>query len=621
MEANDVRAIGICGIPGIGKTTTAKVLYNKYSNQFDDQSSYSELLEVELYLQQDISEADMYMVKKLRQKESLELFSYHAFGKLLPPVNYVGALSKPCKLCWGSSISSQSIGFITARNLLKVHPSIEQLSQLCHLDLNECGHLRELPETVAQLTKLGHLDLRDCHSLKRLPEQLGNLKGIKVLDPSYTAIEQLPDSDAHLLESVELKLINCKKLRKLPEQFGEMEGLSYLDASSTAIEEVPDSVGTLSRIMTLKTAKEIWDFLKKEYEGSEKIKGMQAINLIREFDLQKMKETETIQNYADRLINIANKVKLLGTEFHDSRIIQKILVTVPEKFEATISSLENSQDLTNITLTTLLNALQDLELRRLMRQEGSVEGALLAKMQNNFGGKNKKYTKNFKTRNSTSGSTNNGHVEKICRSSQQQVKAKTVIEQVNEEDLFAVSCIANSSSEESWLIDSGCTNHMTYDQDLFRDLDTNYTTKVRIGNGVKIAVKGKGTVAIKGCSGLRLISDVLYVPEIDQNLLSVGQLVEKGYKVLFEVKVCLIKDSLDKELFRVQMKGKSFALNLFDEEQLAMHKVENDTMIWHKRMGHFHNNGLLYLKENNLVRGLPKLEKELAECATCQYGK
>lgn len=120
---------------------------------------------------------------------------------------------------------------------------------------------------------------------------------------------------------------------------------------------------------------------------------------------------------------------------------------------------------------------------------------------------------------------------------------------------------------------------------------------------------------------MRLISDVLNVPKIDQNLLSVGQLVEKGYKVLFEDKSCLIKDSLDKELFRVQMKLKSFALNLFDEEQLAVRKVENNTMLWHKRMGHFHHNALLCLKKNNLVRGLPKLDEDLTDCATFQYGK
>ena len=35
-----------------------------------------------------------------------------------------------------------------------------------------------------------------------------------------------------------------------------------------------------------------------------------------------------------------------------------------------------------------------------------------------------------------------------------------------------------------------------------------------------------------------MITDVLYVPEIDQNLPSVGQLVEKGFKVHFENKTC-----------------------------------------------------------------------------------
>ena len=61
---------------------------------------------------------------------------------------------------------------------------------------------------------------------------------------------------------------------------------------------------------------------------------------------------------------------------------------------------------------------------------------------------------------------------------------------------------------------------------------------------------------------MKLIYDVLYVPEINQNLLSVPQLLEKGYKVLFEDKNCMIKDSKDRKVFNVQMKGKSFALDL-----------------------------------------------------------
>ena len=60
-------------------------------------------------------------------------------------------------------------------------------------------------------------------------------------------------------------------------------------------------------------------------------------------------------------------------------------------------------------------------------------------------------------------------------------------------------------SSESWLIDSGCTNHMTDDKDLFRELRSTNTSRVRIGNGEYITVEGKGIVAISNCSGRKFI--------------------------------------------------------------------------------------------------------------------
>ena len=50
---------------------------------------------------------------------------------------------------------------------------------------------------------------------------------------------------------------------------------------------------------------------------------------------------------------------------------------------------------------------------------------------------------------------------------------------------------------------------------------------MRIGNGELLEVKGKGNVLLEGTGGMKLLSDV-FVPKLDQNLLSVGQLVEKG---------------------------------------------------------------------------------------------
>lgn len=71
-----------------------------------------------------------------------------------------------------------------------------------------------------------------------------------------------------------------------------------------------------------------------------------------------MKDSETVKEYNDKLLSNTNKVRLLCSEFSDSRLVQKILVTVPGRFEVTISSLENTKDLSKISLAELMNALQ-----------------------------------------------------------------------------------------------------------------------------------------------------------------------------------------------------------------------------------------------------------------------
>ncbi|XP_028236591.1 uncharacterized protein LOC114415928 [Glycine soja] len=119
--------------------------------------------------------------------------------------------------------------------------------------------------------------------------------------------------------------------------------------------------------MTLKSPKAIWDYLKEEYAGDDRIRSMQVLNLRREFELQRMKESETIKEYSNKLLSIANKIKLLRSDFANSRIVEKILVTVPKRYEASIASLENTKDLSKITLAEVLHALQAQEQRRLMR--------------------------------------------------------------------------------------------------------------------------------------------------------------------------------------------------------------------------------------------------------------
>ena len=65
-----------------------------------------------------------------------------------------------------------------------------------------------------------------------------------------------------------------------------------------------------------------------------------------------------------------------------------------------------------------------------------------------------------------------GHHVRICKSNlQQNNEAQVADQQEEEEQLCVATCFTSSSSTECWLVDSGCTNHMTHDQELFRELD------------------------------------------------------------------------------------------------------------------------------------------------------
>ncbi|XP_052203090.1 uncharacterized protein LOC127808560 [Diospyros lotus] len=225
------------------------------------------------------------------------------------------------------------------------------------------------------------------------------------------------------------------------------------------------SPNIFTKIMNLSSAKAIWDHLKEEYQGNERAKNMQVLNLIREFEMQRMKESETVKEYTDMLLSLANKVRLLGKDFLDQRIIEKILVTLPERYEATISSLENAKDLSSISLAKLVNALQAQEQRRLMREGGVVEGALQAQVRPIGGKKVKDHNKKLtNAENNNSGNyppcsyckkTNHpqnrcwwrpdvkcnkcgqlGHITIVCRSQQQEREARAVTSQPEEEELF-----------------------------------------------------------------------------------------------------------------------------------------------------------------------------------------
>lgn len=86
--------------------------------------------------------------------------------------------------------------------------------------------------------------------------------------------------------------------------------------------------------------------------------------------------------------------------------------------------------------------------------------------------------------------------------------------------------------EDEWIMDTGCSYHMTHKREYFEDLIEDAGGWVRMGNKTMSKVKGVGTIRVK---------NVRYIPKMDINLLSLGTLEKAGYKFELENRVLSIK--------------------------------------------------------------------------------
>ena len=99
---------------------------------------------------------------------------------------------------------------------------------------------------------------------------------------------------------------------------------------------------------------------------------------------------------------------------------------------------------------------------------------------------------------------------------------------------------------------------MSKEEEMFFKLDRSVKTKVKLGSGQMVQVERKGSVAMNTKQGTKYIHDVLYIPCLIQNLLSVAQMLAHGYSLSFEGQSCYIYDSHGCLIVEVSMIDKSF---------------------------------------------------------------
>lgn len=169
---------------------------------------------------------------------------------------------------------------------------------------------------------------------------------------------------------------------------------------------------------------------------------------------------------------------------------------------------------------------------------------------------------------------------------------------------------------------------MTGNKKWFSEMEEGFCRIVKLGNDTIMNVVAKGSIRVQMNGITRVIFDVYFVPELKKNLLSLGQLQEKGLIILIQNGTCKVFHPDKGLIMHTNMKGNRIfyltasaapnknAMCLQDETV-----SEQETQLRHCRFGDLNYKGLNTLSGKKMVIGLPSLKSPKKICTTCLIGK
>ena len=155
--------------------------------------------------------------------------------------------------------------------------------------------------------------------------------------------------------------------------------------------------------------------------------------------------------------------------------------------------------------------------------------------------------------------------------------------------LFSALSGSVTLGEDTWLIDSASSKHMTGQKKTLSKLkEKNSPQKVSLGDDYQYPIKGIDEASYKVDSGNpSKMKEVLYVPSLKKNLLSIATLDKKGYRVAFidgQVLMWPNKKSIEDAIV-IGEEGGLYKLKGHSETTLV-HESIDPSELWHRRLSH-----------------------------------
>ncbi|GJR80015.1 retrovirus-related pol polyprotein from transposon TNT 1-94 [Tanacetum coccineum] len=186
-----------------------------------------------------------------------------------------------------------------------------------------------------------------------------------------------------------------------------------------------------------------------------------------------------------------------------------------------------------------------------------------------------------------------------------------------------VSRITNIVQLILFIVDSGCTKHMTGNLKLLCNFMEKFLGTVRFGNDQFAPILGYGDLI----QGNVTIKRVYYVEGLNHNLFSVGQFCDADLEVAFRKSTCFVRDLQGNDLLTGSRGSDLYTISLQETTSSTpicfMAKASpTQAWLWHRRLSHLNFDYITLLSKKEVVNGLPKLKYVKDQlCSSCEMSK
>ncbi|CAG4987165.1 unnamed protein product [Colias eurytheme] len=210
-----------------------------------------------------------------------------------------------------------------------------------------------------------------------------------------------------------------------------------------------------------------------------------------------------------------------------------------------------------------------------------------------------------------------GHYKNQCK-----------LDKTKESAVFSVYFMNSSYKNTDWYIDSGASVHMITDEKRLQDVSYNNAIKnIVVANKTTVPVLCSGntqiTTVVDGSEFNITVKNVLCIPKLTTNLLSVSELIRNGNLVIFQGDICKILNHNKVVVAIARLVNGVYRLDTKQDCLLAGKAETATSMLWHRRLGHINSKDLNSMK-NGAVEGVSfpeKAEIDKSQCITCCEGK